>query len=301
MSTQLDEEFEVTPKMRAWADLKEAQRTGQIMSGRTIGIEMKSLAGSKEEVLKIDFNGVYGYLPKSRVDNYSLRGIQHYLDRELEFVVDEVIIDKAATVGIFVANRAKALEKKAERFWKEAQEGHVFEAFIRGVDQYTLFLLVEGISCEINRSDVGYVFYEDLTEAFEIGETIPVKITGITRPSKGQKGKITIDSRTLQEDPWNNIVNYSLNGIYIGEVTRIHPEHGMFVELVDSPGLVIRTNFPPNSGNHIFKKGETIRVRIAKIDAAGRRMKAVAFVPQYSKKRTDKSSYGKLGSTYGSR
>ena len=200
-----------------------------------------------------------------RVDNYSLRGIQHYLDRELEFVVDEVIIDKAATVGIFVANRAKALEKKAERFWKEAQEGHVFEAFIRGVDQYTLFLLVEGISCEINRSDVGYVFYEDLTEAFEIGETIPVKITGITRPSKGQKGKITIDSRTLQEDPWNNIVNYSLNGIYIGEVTRIHPEHGMFVERLILRALLFGRTFLQTPATTSLKKVKPFGFELRKL------------------------------------
>lgn len=299
MSSQFEQEFEVTPAMRSWADIKEAHRTGRIMVGHAIGIETKALGGSKEEVLKIDFNGVYGYLPKSRVDNYNLRGIQHYLDRELEFVIDEVIIDKAATVGIFLANRAKALEKRAERFWKEAQEGHVFEAFVRGVDQYTLFLLVEGVPCELNRSEVGYVFYEDLTEAFEIGDSLPVKITSITRPSKDQKGKISIDSRTLQVDPWTNIVNYQVNGIYVGEIKKIHPEHGMFVELIDSPGLVVRTNFPPYSGNHIFKKGENIRVRIAKIDAAGRRMKAVAFVPQHSKKR-ETARYGQIGS-YGAR
>lgn len=299
MSSQNSQEFGITPAMRSWADIKEAHRTGRIMVGHTIGIETKALGDSKEEVLKIDFNGVYGYLPKSNVDNYNLRGIQYYLDRELEFIVDDVIIDKSATVGIFLANRAKALEKRAERFWKEAQEGHVFEAFVRGVDQYTLFLLVEGIPYELNRSEVGYVFYEDLTEAFEIGDTLPVKITSITRPAKDQKGKITVDSRTLQADPWTNIVNYQVNGIYVGAIKKIHPEHGMFVELVDSPGLVVRTNFPPYSGNHIFKEGENIRVRIAKIDAAGRRMKAVAFVPQYSRKR-ENARYGRIDS-YGSR
>jgi small subunit ribosomal protein S1 len=299
MPGQFSEEFEITPAMRAWADVKEAHRTGKILTARSIGIETKSIKDSKEEVLKLDFNGVYGYMPKSLVDNYNLRGIQHYLDRELEFVVDKVIIDPNANVGIFLANRAKALEKKAERFWREAQEGQIFNAFVRGVDKYTLFLLVEGVPIELNRSEVGYMYYEDLTEAFEIGDILPVKLSSITRPSEDQKGKITVDSKTLQFDPWTNIVNYQENGIYVGRITKIHPDHGMFVELVDSPGLVVRTNFPPYTGNQIFKKGETIRVRIAKIDAAGRRMKAIAFIPHYSKKRNN-DRYGSYG-VYGSR
>ncbi|GGG18635.1 hypothetical protein [Paenibacillus abyssi] len=291
-----DDVFEdgITPAMRAWADVKEAQRTGRIMVARSIGIETKSINDKvKEEVLKLDFNGVYGYLPKSRVDAYNLRGLQHYLDRDLEFVIDNVVIDQHASVGTFVANRAKALEKKTVRFWKEAQEGQIFEAFVRGVDQYTLYLLVEGVSVELNRSQVGYMYYDDLTEAFEIGDTLPVKLIGITRPANGNKGKITVDSRTLQEDPWKNVVNYEVDGIYVGRISKIHPEHGMFVEMIDTPGLVVRTNFPAYSGNHKFKIGESLRVRIARIDAAGRRMKAVAFLPQHSKRNDGRRSpYG---------
>ncbi|WP_429311870.1 hypothetical protein [Paenibacillus mucilaginosus] len=287
----------ITPAMRAWADIKEAHRTGRVVVARAIGIENKALNQKiGEEVLKLDFNGVYGYLPKSRVDSHKVRGLQNLLGRELEVAVDQVVMDPNATVGVFIGNRAKALEKKAARFWKEAQEGQIFDAFIRGVDPNTLFLLVEGVPVEISRFEVSHFYYDDLTEEFEIGETIPVKLTSIVRPDGEKKGKITVDSKSLTKNPWSEIHKYQVDGIYMGIITKIHLEHGLYVEMMDTPGLVARVNFPPYSGDKVFKVGESIRIRIGRIDAESRRIKGVAILPQKTSKR---SRYG--GGSYAAR
>lgn len=274
----------ITPAMQAWADIKQAHRTGSIVEAYAIGIETKSIGTAKLDCIKLDFNGVYGYMPKNLVDDYNLRGMQGFLDRTLEFVVDNVIIDPHSTIGIFVANRVKALEKKASTFWKEGQEDSVYEAFIRGVDRLHLYLLVEGIPCQIAKRDVGYMYIEDLTEYYEMGDSIDVKVTSIKRPTENTKGKIEVDSKVMQEDPWHNIVNYQVGGNYVGQITRIHPAHGFFVEIIDSPGLQVRTNFPAYTGKKIYEVGDRIRIRIQSIDVEGRTIKAVAYVVKSNKK-----------------
>src|SRR5690606_8314154 len=89
-----------------------------------------------------------------------------------------------------------------------------------------------------------------------------------------------VSSRVLEEDPWNNIVNYKERATYLGTITKVHMEHGLFIEL--EPGLTVRTNFPPNSHGQLFRKGNQVNIKLLDIEPKKRFIKAIVINPKQS-------------------
>lgn len=278
MSTNINE------KNLAWADVREAARTNRILTAFAIGIETKTYEDINVDCLKVDFNGIYGYIPKQMLDNYDLKGMQMYMGTEVEFCVTHAIKDENSTTGLFMGSRVKALNVKAAAFRASAQVGDIYSAFISGVDDGRLYLVVDGVRTQISRREVSYAFIEDLREYFQIGDTIDVKITEYTKGDSQKEDKLVVDGRVHEIDPWENAVNYTVGSYYFGVIKRIHAEHGFFIELADSPGLIVRSNIPAYSGKLLYKVGDTIRVRIQEIDVEGRIIKAVAYTVNTHKK-----------------
>ncbi|MED0677629.1 S1 RNA-binding domain-containing protein [Aneurinibacillus thermoaerophilus] len=275
-------------KARAWADIKDSQRTKRVLVAQAKGIEDFQIGDKKIECLKLNYRGIYGYLPKQFIDNYEFKGLTYFLGKYFEFVVDDVSFDTEKQ--IFIANRIKALEILSQNFWKTAKEGEVYSAFVRGIDQFNLYLLVEGVPTMLHRSEYSYSFVEDLREELEIGDTINVKILRLVKPNEkylenvndpqseeltaGENGLLQVSARVLQEDPWKNITDYEEKGLYHGTITKIHVDHGLFIEL--EPGLTVRTNFPPEAPS--FKVGQSVPVKLIEINPAERKIKAITIV-----------------------
>lgn len=296
-----NDDFEVTRAL-AWADIKESQKVKKVLYAQAIGIEEIPVNGTIQECLKLNYQGNYGYLPPDLIDEYDFRGLQGFLGKEFEFVVQHVDME----AHLFVANRKEALGILAQKFWKTAQEGDVYEAFVRGIDPFNLYLIVSGVRAKLYRDEYSYSFVEDLREEVEIGDTIRVKITKLVKPSqkfkrinrRGQeveavadeRGYLELSSRLLEKDPWHNIVNYKERSTYLGTITKVHMEHGLFIEL--EPGLVVRTNFPPNSSGSLLKKGRQVNVKILEIDAKKKSIKSIVINP---KKGVAEKSFGRRG------
>ncbi|RRJ54982.1 30S ribosomal protein S1 [Paenibacillus oralis] len=261
----------------AWADIKESQRVKQVLYAEAIGLETLSFGNKKEEMLKLNYKGVYGYLPKSRIDNYEFKGLHHFLGKEFEFVVEQVDLEG----HWFLANRIEALEVSAKRFWKSAKVGQVLVGFIRGMDVSRLYLLVEGVPAIMGREDVSYSYIDDMRSEFEIGDTINVKITNLEAPTEENgDGVLEVSAKVLQRDPWGQIAHYKEGSSYSGIITKVHPLHGVFLELV--PGLRVRTNFPPNANPTVLQKGKKITIKVLEINHRERRLKAITIIPQKS-------------------
>lgn len=207
----------------AWADIKESQRVKKVLYAEAVGLEALSMGSKKEEMLKLYYNGVYGYLPKSRIDNYEFKGLHHFLGKEFEFVVETVDLEG----HWFLANRIEALEVSAKRFWKSAKVGQIMAGFIRGMDTSRLYLLVEGVPTVMRREEVSYSYIEDMRTEFEIGDVINVKITNLAPPTDDNiDGLLEVSAKVLEKDPWGQIAHYKERSSYSGTITKVHPEHG---------------------------------------------------------------------------
>ncbi|MDQ0255509.1 small subunit ribosomal protein S1 [Evansella vedderi] len=287
------EQVQVSQDMIAWANVKDSHKTQSVLYAKAIGIEEIPLqSGRAEECLKLNYDGIYGYLPKTLIDDYEFKGLQHFLGKEFEFVVEHVDLESQ----MFVGNRKKALDILAKKFWKQAKVGNNYEAFVRGIDPYNVYLIVDGVPTTMYRDEYSYSFIEDLREELEIGDIIDVKITKLVKPNQkykknnsrgdevqetaGENGVLEVSSRLLQKDPWTNITNYKPKSTYLGTITKVHMEHGLFIEL--EPGLSVRTNFPPNSNGQLFKKGQQVNVKLLEVNPKNRRIKAIVITPKKS-------------------
>jgi small subunit ribosomal protein S1 len=285
---------EVSKEMLAWADIKDSHKTKNVLYATAIGIESIPVGKKEEECLKLNYDGVFGYLPISLIDEYEFKGLQNFLGKEFEFVVQSVDLDN----HLFVGNRIEALKVLAQKFWKSARAGDTYDAFVRGVDPFNLYLIVDGVRTKLYRDEYSYSFVEDLRTEVEIGDIIPVKILKLVKPGQkfkkpnikgeevdaeaGEQGYLEVSSRVLKQDPWNNIVNYRERATYLGTITKIHMEHGLFIELEGTPGLILRTNFPPNSSGQRFKKGHKVNVKLLEINVKRRLIKGIVINPKQS-------------------
>lgn len=262
-----------------WTELRQAKYRNTVLIARATGLEEKVLGSATMECLKLSFNGVYGYLPKNKIADYEFKGLHNLVGKSFEFIVDEVINEEEETEGFFVANRIKALKIAANRFWNFVEVGQVYEAFIRGVDAFNLYLLVEGVETKIHRTEVGYSMYEDLRGLYTVGDTIDVKILGFEKPSEESVGNIEVSARVLMKDPWKKINSYQLNSSsYLGTVKNLHAEYGMFVEL-DTPGLIVLCNFPTGRAKMI-QRGDEVQVKLTQINVEDRLLRGIAFKPR---------------------
>lgn len=276
----VEQRFEnVGEEQLAWAAIKESQRVKQVLYAEAIGLETLEFGNKREEMLKLNYKGIFGYLPKSRIDNYDFKGLHHFLGKEFEFVVEQVDLEG----HWFLANRIQALEVSAKRFWKSAKVGQVIAGFIRGMDMSRLYLLVEGVPTVMRREDVSYSYIDDMRENFEIGDQINVKIISLEAPTEENKdGVLEVSAKILERDPWGQIAHFKEGSSYAGKITKIHPEHGVFLELVGAPGLTVRINFPPNASPSDLQKDKKIRVKLLEIDHRERRIKAIGIIPEKS-------------------
>lgn len=285
----------------AWADIKESQRAGNVLTAKAIGIEYFELGELKQECLKLNYNGIYGYLPTSFIDTYEFRGIQNFVGKTFEFVVSYVSFEDQ----IFAANRIMALEKSAKRLWKNGKPGDIYPAFVRGVDRYHVYLLVSGVPTRMHRDEFSYVFSDDLREEIFIGETIDVKVLEINKPNpdlaiegdeptaeekRAIEGNISVSKKALEVDPMSFINEYKEKSTYLGTITKIHVDHGIFISL-EPRGITVRSGFPPGSNGARLQVGDEVNFKIQDINVKERRIKGLIITPNQNYKNKSNRSY----------
>ncbi|GAA0854062.1 S1 RNA-binding domain-containing protein [Paenibacillus glucanolyticus] len=277
VSRHIDEEL--NEQMVTWLSLREAKNRKRVLYAKAVGLEEISLGDLRMECLKLNYEGVYGYLPRNKIDDYEFKGLHNFMGKTFEFVVETLITEPDEQVGTFVANRIEALKLSANRFWNNAQVGEIYEAFIRGIDPYHLYILVEGVQVKLHRSEVGYSLYDDLREVYSIGDSIEVKILELGKPNEeNSEGTLQVSAKILNQDPWDNIGNYKERMFYLAELKRIHPVHGMFLEL--EPGLSVLTYFPAGTRGRKFKPGDELEVKIKTIDVEKREIFGTIVLPR---------------------
>ena len=84
-------EKENTPKPEVWRELRNSRSRSRVLFAEVVGIEDLSLAGQSMKCLKLDYQGIYGYMPSHKIDNYEFKNLQHLMGSVFEFVVEEVI------------------------------------------------------------------------------------------------------------------------------------------------------------------------------------------------------------------
>lgn len=283
---QKQREIEVA---QAWADLREAYRhreKGYVIEAQVVGIEKLERGEQKEEALKIYYNGIYGYIPVSNVDDYEFRSLQSFVGADIQFVVDQLFDEGESR--LFLGNRKKALEALATKFWRKATVGQDYDAYVSGVDKYGVYLVVEGVRVRMERDDYSYDFVTDLRDVVDIGTTMPVRVINLEKEAK----RINVSRKALEQDPRDFLLEYKRGGFYLGTIVNIDLDAGVFVRL-EPRGLVARAGFPPNQGKRILQEGDQVNFKVTDINEKLARVRGLVIVPRSGQKTRGNLSNGR--------
>lgn len=260
---------------QAWAEIRDAYRNRvrkHVLSAQIIGAETLEFNNLKQESLKVYFEGIYGYIPKTLIDDYEYRSLQSFIGSQIDFIVTHVIDEGGKK--IFVGDRKAALNALATKFWKTAVVGQEHDAFVSGVDQYGAYLVINGVRTRINREDFSHTFHMDLREVVFIGDIVPVKLVEVDKEAK----KIEVSRKVLETDPREYIDEYQKGGTYFGTIVNVDIDNGIFVKL-EPRGLIARTGFPPSLDSKKLVAGEKVNVKVTEINLEKARIRGILIIP----------------------
>lgn len=243
----------------AISSLKEAKAFKRYVQVEAIGIEKLSLGKESQECLKVYFEGVFGYIPKSKIDDYDFYSIDSFVNTNLEVMIEEIISDEHKTY--FLANREAALEVQANIFWNRGRKGDVVSAYVSGVDKMNVYLLVNGVRCRMAKEEYSFRYVRDLREVVERGQELDVKIIEFNSEEK----KILVSHRILEGDPRTFLDEYTVGSRYGATINNIDPETGVFVSLKPH-GITALAALPSLSIGKNIKVGDLVNIHITRKD-----------------------------------
>ncbi|MGE7988761.1 hypothetical protein [Lysinibacillus fusiformis] len=246
-------------RMYAEANLKDARRFKRFITVTSVGIEELQMAGTAIECLKVYYDGIYGYIPKNKMDDYEFRSLYAFVDADFEVIVEDVVSDENS--AYFIANRTEALSIQASLFWNSAKEGKVYSSFVSGVDKANLYLIVNGVRSRMPKEEYSYAYYKDMREVVGRGERIDVKIISINADEQ----KVKFSRRILEADPAVFLADYKPGGSYAAEINNINPELGVFVTLKPH-NISALAPFPSMRVGQHLKEGQKCQLKVSRVD-----------------------------------
>ncbi|MFY0519300.1 hypothetical protein ACOMCU_15955 [Lysinibacillus sp. UGB7] len=278
--TMLEEQLK-EKRMYAAAALRDARRFKRFITVTSVGVEELERAGTKIECLKVYFDGVYGYIPKDKIDDYDFRSLFSFVDGEFQVTVEEVISDEHNS--FFIGNRKAALEKQAEMFWNSAKdgqskEGQIYDAFVSGVDKTNIYLIINGVRTRMTKEEYSYSYHSDLREVIAIGDQIEIQIVTINVEEK----KLKVSRRVLEADPKTFLSEYKAGGVYAAEVNNINTDVGGVFVTLKPRGITALAQFPSmRVGQHI-NVGDKVNFKVSRVDLQSGHIYGHVVIPKVS-------------------
>lgn len=229
--------------------------------------ELKELK-EKNEVLKVvvkdavngglvsSYKGARVFIPASHIELFHVDNLEEYINRELEVKIIEFSTEKNSTK--VVASRRDLLkaekEKKEKETWKRLEKDTIVEGEVKRLADFGAFIDVQGVDGLLHVSEMSWGRIQKPDDVLSIGDKLKVYILDIDK----EKKKLSLSTKKLLEDPWNNVeVKYPVGSVVLGKVVRF-ANFGAFVEL--EPGVDALVHISQISHKRINKPEEVLNI-----------------------------------------
>jgi small subunit ribosomal protein S1 len=257
--------------MQAREALEMAVASGLPVEGKVTGV----IKGGYEVIVA----GLRAFCPFSQIDVRRVESSDTFLNQVLEFRVTRYA-DNGRNI---VLSRRQLLEEHAAKAMEETRKKIVPDAVLPGtvasLTDFGAFIDLGGVQGLVPLSEISHSRVGKLTDRLRIGEAVTVKVLRVD----GQKGKITLSLKALEEDPWTAVSDQLRERqIVNGRVVRMM-DFGVFVEVLPGvDGLLHLSEIPRNQHGAIkdaAASGAAVSVMILSIDPDKRRI-ALALAPE---------------------
>ena len=251
---------------------------------------------------------IRGFCPFSQMGLARIDRPADYVGQRLQFIITEY---GERGRNVILSNRiilAKEQQANREAMMQSLREGQIVKGKIISLQKFGAFVDIGGLHGLLPMSEIAWGRTENINDALKVGEEVEVAILKMDR----EKDRISLSLKKMLEDPWEKVESeYPEGSIHSGKVVRLM-NFGAFITL--KPGIdglmhISRLGAGKriNHASEVLKEGQSIEVKIEKVDKTAKRLSLVLAehdavkeqkeVPedyqQYMKKTQD--SFGSLG------
>ncbi len=250
---------------KVWNDLEEAFKEERPVVGKIVD---KTKGG-----LRVDLNGIEGFLPGSQIDSRPIRSLDTYIGQDIEARIikfsrrrNNIVLSRKVITDVAIN------EQKAATLGS-IDIGYVVEGTIKNLTEYGAFVDIGGIDGLLHVTDMSWGRLGNPADLFKVNESVQVKVLKLDR----EREKISLGYKQLLADPWSTVVEmYPVNSHIKGKVSSV-TEYGVFVEL--EPGVeglvhVSEISWSKRTANpkKLFNKGDTVEVQVLGVDTEDKRI-----------------------------
>jgi small subunit ribosomal protein S1 len=259
-----------------WIEAEKLLQSGEIMQRPVIGFNKGGLI--------VRLGKIRGFVPASQLTNLPPQprpSAEGAVDNSnLATMVGKTLLLKVVEVDrkrnrLILSEREAVKEDRKlrkEKLLEELREGGDYKGVVSSICNFGVFVDLGGADGLIHLSELSWNRVDDPNQVVHVGDEVNVRVLKVDR----ERNRIALSLKRLQPEPWTQIdENYYVGQLVQGTITKL-TDFGAFARLEDNiEGLVHISELSEERINHpkdVVKEGDTLTLRVIRVDAAHRRL-----------------------------
>ncbi len=256
---------------QSWRYLEHLYATGDVVSACVVNYNKGGLL--------VDLQGIRGFVPSSQVDGISRvpdslkqSDMARMVGKTLDLKVIEINRNRNRLILSERQAAKESREEKKDELLSSLKEGDICSGTVSSLCDFGAFIDMGGADGLVHLSELSWGRIKHPSDMLHVGQEIQVAILSIDQERK----RIALSVKRTQPEPWETVgTRYELGQIVEGTITQLAP-FGAFACIEDGiEGLIHISELSEGHVQHprdVVKEGETIHVRVIRIDPARRRI-----------------------------
>jgi small subunit ribosomal protein S1 len=231
--------------------------------------------------LIVPLDSLRGFIPASQITHARRTSMEgetpekkwnKFVGEDIDVCVIEIDRERRRLILSERLASGETRESIRERVMDELKEGEIRTGRVTSLADFGAFVNIGGADGLVHLTEVSWEPIKQPGDKLKIGQEVQVKVINIDR----EKKRIGLSIRLTEEDPWiEKAKHYHIGQLLEGKVTRL-TKFGAFAKLEDNvEGLIHISEISEKRIEHpkeVLKEGETITLRVIKIDAENHRI-----------------------------
>lgn len=262
---------------RDWRDAEELLKSEAVFEAQ--------VAGFNKGGLIVRVGKVRGFVPATQLESTFRKRPEPPSGTEASDADLSALVGKKLRLKIIELDRERnrliLSERAAMRDWRKEQkerlltelkEGDVRSGVVTSVTDFGAFVALGGVDGLIHLSELSWAKINHPRDLLQVGDKVDVKVLSVER----ERQRIALSLKRLQAEPWTTVEQrYQIGQLVTGTVTKL-ASFGAFARLEDNiEGLIHISELSDKRIQHpkeVVKEGETLTLRVIRIDPARRRL-----------------------------